>query len=328
VSIVIPVYNSERTIGPLVDDLVALLRPRFESFQIVLVNDGSRDHSDAVIQDALRRHPDVITYVCLTRNFGEHNAVMCGLRHIACECAVIMDDDYQNPPTEVLKLIARLEEGYDVVYSTYAHKKHSVARNLGSRMTNWVASRILDKPRGLYLSSFKALTAQMAALITAYDGPFPYLDSLLLKHTSNVASQPTDHAPRQVGASNYNLRRLVRLWLNMLTITSLGPLRAASLAGFALALLGLLLGCFFIVSHQLGGILSSQPMPPGWASLIVAITFFAAVQLFVLGCIAEYVGRLYILQNKVPQYSIRQVQGAHAPHGKRQNDDTDRLAAA
>src|SRR5688500_4093386 len=110
VSIVIPVYNSERTIGPLVDDLVALLQPRYPEFQIVLVNDGSRDRSDAVIQEALRRHPEAITYVCLTRNFGEHNAVMCGLRHVVGDCAVIMDDDYQNPPAEVLKLIARLED--------------------------------------------------------------------------------------------------------------------------------------------------------------------------------------------------------------------------
>lgn len=312
VSILIPVYNSEKTIGSLIDVLAETLGPEYANLQVILVNDGSRDRSHAVIVEAMRRHPGLITYVNLTRNFGEHNAVMCGLRFVAGDCVVIMDDDFQNPPGEVKQLIARLEQGFDVVYSSYEQKQHSRWRNLGSRFNDWVATRVLGKPKDLYLSSFKAMRAMIVDLVTQYDGPFPYLDSLIMKYTSSIGTQQTAHARRVEGSSNYNLYRLARLWANMLTTTSIWPLRLVSFSGLLMALGGFALGTLFIASHYVGGIFQKQTIPPGWASLIVCVTFFAGVQLLVLGVIGEYLGRLYILQNNVPQFAIREVRGARA----------------
>lgn len=325
VSIVIPVYNSERTIGALVDELAALFTQKFQTLQIVLVNDGSRDASHRIINETCRRHPGLITYVRLMRNFGEHNAVMCGLRHAACDSVVIMDDDFQNPPSEALKLISKLEEGHDVVYSRYLTKRHGLFRNLGSWFNNRLACWVLGKPRNLYLSSFKAMTLTLARLVTMYDGPFPYLDGLILKYTCAIGVQDTEHAVRREGSSNYNLPRLVRVLLNMATIGSLLPLRLASVAGITMALFGFSLGAFFIISHQVGGVLLKQSIPPGWASLITCITVFAGMQLLLMGILGEYLGRLYILQNKIPQYAIRSVNHA-ALNPSAQRTDATRAA--
>jgi undecaprenyl-phosphate 4-deoxy-4-formamido-L-arabinose transferase len=306
-SILIPVYNSEQTIGRLVDVLVQTLGPHFEAFEIVLVDDGSRDGSRDAALEAVARHPEIVKYLRLSRNFGEHNAVMCGLNHVTGDCVVIMDDDFQNPPSEAKALIDKLEEGYDVVYSYYEQKKHSLLRNLGSRFNDWVASKVLNKPVDLYLSSFKAMNAFLVKQVTQYAGPYPYLDGLVLQFTSSIGKQVVCHAKREEGQSNYNLRRLVRLWLNMLTTCSVVPLRIASAIGLGMSLVGVCLAVFFVVSYLSGGILSSRPFPPGWASLIVCVTVFAGIQLCVLGMIGEYLGRLYLMQNKLPQYAVREL---------------------
>jgi len=314
-SILIPVYNGQRTIGRLVDALVQTLGPHFERLEIVLVDDGSRDRSrDAALQ-AVARHPEIVRYIGLSRNFGEHNAVMCGLNHITGDCVVIMDDDFQNPPSEAKALIDKLEDGHDVVYSRYEKKKHSAFRNFGSRFNDWVAGRVLNKPVDLYLSSFKAMNAFLVKQVTQYAGPYPYLDGLVLQFTSKIGTQVVHHVEREEGQSNYNLVRLLRLWANMLTTCSVIPLRVASVIGLGMSLVGACLAVFFVVSYLTGGILSSRPFPPGWASLIVCVTVFAGMQLCVLGMIGEYLGRLYLMQNRLPQYAVRElISGEDVPH--------------
>lgn len=285
--------------APLVSELKATLAARCE-LEIVLVNDGSPgDDSDEVCARLAAGDPGV-RFVDLSRNFGEHNAVMAGLRHASGDVAAIIDDDFQNPPSEVLRLLDKLEQGYDVVYARYGQKRHGRLRNLGSRFNNLVATVMIPKPLGLYLSSFKVISRFVIDEITRYDGPYPYIDGLILQVTRRYATVDVRHAPRQEGRSGYTVRKLVSLWLNMFTNFSILPLRIATLLGFLFAALGLVLGTIFLVQR-----LRDPTIPAGWASIIVSLFIVSGVQLFAIGMVGEYVGRLFLNVSRKPQYVIR-----------------------
>jgi undecaprenyl-phosphate 4-deoxy-4-formamido-L-arabinose transferase len=298
-SIVVPVYRGEATIAELVHALAAL-RPD-GGMEVVLVNDGSPDNSAAVCQDLVRQSPLPITYIEHTRNFGEHNAVMTGLRQAAGRYVITMDDDLQNPPEEVIKLYdhARLG-GWDVVYTRYAQKQHEGWRNLGSRFANRVADWLLDKPKGLYLSSFRCMSALTVQSITRYDGPYPYIDGLIMQVTQRIDSIEVLHLPRREGRSNYTIKRLVRLWLNLATSFSLAPLRLATIAGSAMAVLGMVGAVATIVEA-----LTSKETPSGWASTMTVILLLSGVQSMILGILGEYVGRTFLSANGKPQATVR-----------------------
>jgi len=232
---------------------------------------------------------------------------MCGLNYMTGDCLAIIDDDFQNPPEEILKLLEKLKEGYDVVYSYYAKKHHSFIRNLGSTFNDWVASKMLQKPKGLYLSSFKVMTAALVREIIMYQGPFPYIDGIILQSTTRIGTQLSKHAARKKGRSNYTLRKLILLWLNVFTGYSIMPLRVVSVAGLFMSGFSVVLGIYFIISYKVGGILFDQPVPVGWASLIIAVIFYAGFQLAVLGLIGEYLGRLFLTVNRRRQYIVRDV---------------------
>ena len=201
----------------------------------------------------------------------------------------------------MLELIDELKQGYDVVFSYYALKQHAWYRNLGSRFNNLVASILLDKPRELYLSSFKALNRFVVQEIIQYDGPYPYIDGLVLRVTRNYSRVLVEHDARQEGKSGYTLRKLVSLWLNMFTSFSVLPLRLASCAGFVCSLLGLGFALYLVIAKIL-----SPDEPAGWASVIVSIFIIGGVQLFALGMIGEYLGRLFLKQNGRPQFVVRE----------------------
>ncbi|MEX2113059.1 MAG: glycosyltransferase family 2 protein [Pirellulales bacterium] len=307
VSIVIPVYRGERTIEPLVRELHDTLAVRYR-LEIVLVNDGSPDRSAAVCR-ALAEELACVRFLNLSRNFGEHNAVMAGLNHATGDYVVIMDDDFQNPPSEVPKLVETIRQGYDVVYSYYAVKRHHPLRNLASRFNDRVAALLLEKPRNLYLSSFKAINRFVVDELVKYDGPYPYIDGLVLRVTRNYGRVLVDHEERRDGRSGYTLRKLLALYLNMFTNFSILPLRLASYAGLLTSVIGLVLAAVFIVDR-----LSHPEMPAGWASVIVSLFIVGGVQLFALGMIGEYLGRLFLKQNGRPQYVVRErVDGPSQP---------------
>jgi undecaprenyl-phosphate 4-deoxy-4-formamido-L-arabinose transferase len=299
-SIVIPVYNGSESIGELVAALEALEVPG--GIEIVLVVDGSPDNSLDVCRELASQARVPITLIEHARNFGEHNAVMTGLRHARGAHVINMDDDLQNPPEEVSRLLRHAQQtGADVVYTYYEESKHAAWRNLGSRFTNWIAGFVLDKPDGLYLSSFRCMSAFVVREITRYEGPFPYIDGLILQVTQKIDRLLVRHLPRAVGRSNYTMRRLLRLWTSMFVNFSVMPLRISTLTGFALSVLGGLGGLAAIIEA-----LFFSP-PAGWASLFVAVLLLSGVQLMILGIVGEYLGRLYLTANRKPQSVVRNV---------------------
>ncbi len=298
-SIVIPVYRGEKTIARLVHSLVDCLTDSCQ-LEIVLVNDGSPDKSADVCRGLAVRFA-FVKFLNLSRNFSEHNAVMAGLNHATGDYVVIMDDDFQNPPGEVTKLVDEIQKGYDVVFSCYAEKQHHFLRNLGSRVNDWFAVVLLDKPRDLYLSSFKILSRFVVDELIKYDGPYPYIDGLVLRFTRNYSRVLVAHDPRREGRSGYTLRKLISLYLNMFTNFSILPLRLASCAGLASSVLGLALAAYFVAER-----IQNPQLPAGWASMIVSLFIIAGIQLFSLGMIGEYLGRLFLKDNGRPQFVIRE----------------------
>lgn len=299
-SILIPVYNSAGTLPALVAQIAALPIPG--GHELVLINDGSRDESGDVCWALAAESILPITVVDLSRNFGEHNAVMAGLPHARGRHIIIMDDDFQHPLAGVVRLWAHAcESGADVVYTYFPRKHHARWRNLGSRLTNLIADRVLDKPRGLYLSSFKCVTDFTAREIATYHGPFPYIDGLIFQFTQRVETIEIEHASRQNGASGYTIRKLLHLWLSMFINFSILPLRTATVLGLVLAFVGLLAAVGALIEAWLFA------TPIGWGSLMASLLVFSGIQLIMLGLMGEYLGRIYLTVNARPQYVVRRL---------------------
>jgi glycosyltransferase involved in cell wall biosynthesis len=300
VSIVIPVYNGEQSIGRLVEKLIEAMAGLY-NLEIVLVNDNSPDNSEAVCEDLFKKYPDIVRFFSLAKNVGEHNAVMAGLNQTTGDYMVIMDDDFQNPISEVVKLLNHATQNdCDVTYTYYKRKKHSFFRNLGSHINDKVANVMLKKPKDLYLSSFKVLNRFIVDEIIKYELPYPYIDGLILRTTDKIAKIEVEHHRRETGRSGYTLIKLFRLWLNMFTSFSILPLRVSVIIGMLIALLGAIFGVSIIIEK-----LSNPDLPVGYASTIVVVLIFAGIQLASLGVIGEYVGRIFLSLNKKPQYTIR-----------------------
>jgi len=302
VSIVIPVYNGSLTIKKL---LTACLNTFKEIYvlEIVLVNDCSDDNSYEVCLSLQEQYPSTITFLSLAKNFGEHNAVMAGLNHTTGDYVVTLDDDGQNPPQEALRLINHaIQEKLDVVYSYYPQKRHHLARNICSWINGRIANMMLKKPANLYLSSFRSISKFIVNEIIKYDLPYPYVDGLILRTTSNIGSIETMHSPRTSGKSGYTIRKLLRLWLNMFTNFSILPLRVASITGFLFAIVGILVGCFTLYERTL-----NPNLPIGWATIAVLCSILGGVQLMALGMVGEYLGRLFMGINGQPQFVINKI---------------------
>ena len=321
-SIVIPVYNGAATIGTLVDALAALQIDG--GHEIVLVNDGSRDASAEVCRKLAERRDVPVSFVDLSRNFGEHNAVMAGFNHVRGDYVINMDDDLQNPPSEVIKLYRYTRDnGFDAVYTRYAEKKHESWRNIGSRFANWVADKLLDKPKGLYLSSFRCLSAQVVEHVIRYQGPYPYVDGLVMQVTQNIGSVEVEHFARVEGRSNYTISKLIALWLNLFVNFSVVPLRLSIILGFAMSALGVI-GAGWVIVEAFGG-----ETPQGWASLMVAVLLLSGIQLILLGVVGEYLGRVFLTANRKPQFLVRQLmRPEQREHEIRQQDVRPPVAGA
>ena len=300
-SIVIPVYRSENSIGPLVNQIFEVLSDK--KLEIILVDDASDDNSAKVCRQLANNFPGKVKFVQLARNFGEHNATMAGLSHTKGQYVLVMDDDFQNPPEAALSLFQKIQSGdFDVVYSKYDHKKHKLWRNFGSWTHNLVATFLLGKPYELYLSSFKVMSRFAVNQILNYQGPFPYIDGLLLQSVSKIGSTVVPHHDRNIGKSSYTLFRLLSLWLNAFTNFSIVPLRAAFLIG----LFGFLVGTGIIVL-LIYERFSHYGLPTGYLMLMTTSLFLSSSILVVVGLVGEYLGRILLNINGKPQYVVREV---------------------
>lgn len=318
-SIVIPVYNAEKTIGDLCRKLMLLLATDYR-LEIVLINDFSRDGTDAVCKRLKAEFPETVTYARLSRNFGEHNAVMAGLNQARGDYVVIMDDDFQNPPEEVNSLMAEILKGYDVVYSQYPEKNDSLFRNLGSYLNGSMARVILNKPANLYLSSFKAMNRFMVDQLVTYKNPNPYLDAIILKTTGNIGTVEVRHDQRRQGRSGYTLRKLAALWGDMIVSYSLIPLRILAVIGFILTLLGI----YSVADMMIRNLLPQFSDPSDLEELTSVTLFFRGFQLLATGILGEYVGRIYLKLNQEPQFIVRELVDAQPSRMSERRDDDGR----
>jgi glycosyltransferase involved in cell wall biosynthesis len=303
-SIVVPVYNGADTIAELVE---ALARQSFGmAFEIILINDASKDSSQAVCERLVRTASVPITLITHSRNFGEHNTVMTGLRSAKGDYIVTMDDDLQNPPGEILKLLDKLRsEELDIVYGRFLTKQHATWRNLGSKSANMIAEWLTEKPRGLYMSTFRCMDRFLVAKILDYSGPYPFIDGLVFQITDRIGSVEVVHLPNKTGRTNYNLKKLIKLWLTILINFSTRPLQLSISLGLVMAVLGGLGAIYVIIDYFLEKSVSS-----GWPSLVVLMLVFTGTQLIILGLMGEYIGRMFIHVGGRPQAIVRSVKSS------------------
>jgi glycosyltransferase involved in cell wall biosynthesis len=297
VSVVVPVYNSESTLGPLAARLQAV-KARAGIIELILVNDGSRDRSWAVIQELAAAH-DWIYGMDLMRNYGQHNALLAGIRAALGDIVVTMDDDLQNPPEELPRLLETLDQGYDVVYGAPDAEQHGAFRNLASRITKIVLQGAMGAETARNVSAFRAFRTRLRDAFREYRGPYVSIDVLLTWGTTRFTAIRVKHFPRAAGASNYTVRKLVTHAFNMMTGFSTAPLQLASLVGFVFTLFGLGILAVVLIRYLMNG-----ASVPGFPFLASIIAIFAGAQLFALGIIGEYLARLHFRMMDRPTYTV------------------------
>ena len=297
-SVIIPVFNSQETIQQLLYSLFDVLKKY--DVEVVLVNDASRDKSEMVCEQ-LAASDERVIFLSLRKNSGEHNAVMCGLNYCSGDYVAIIDDDLQNPPREIIALLNKAITGkYDVVYAQYQVKQHSFIRNFYSLMNNALAVHLLSKPPGLYLSSFKVLKKDIVQEIISYKGPFPYIDALVLRCTDNIGTEQVLHEIRSNGKSNYTLRKLLSLYLNIFINFSNKPLRFITIAGGVISFGSLSIAMYILIER-----IAVHNEPPGWSFLAILLLFLIGMVFVVLGVLGEYIGKILMSLNNTPQYVIK-----------------------
>lgn len=304
-SFVIPCYRSENTITKVVDEIKSEMvskRPN-DNYEIVLVNDHSPDEVWEVIKRLATEMPNVIG-VNLARNFGQHSALMAGYAQCSGDYVVSLDDDGQAPLDSLGDMIAKIENGYDVVYAYYREIRQNLFRRFGTWMADCMSKMMLDPPKGFKGSSFFILRKFVVKEIIRYKNSFPYLGGLIFRTTKNIAWIETQHRSRLEGTSGYSFWRLLGLWLNGFTAFSVKPLRVSTFLGFFFAFLGFVFSIFVIVRRLLG-----VTTLEGWSTIIALILIIGGSILMILGLIGEYVGRIYICINDSPQYVIKEIKG-------------------
>ena len=310
VSVIIPCYRSERTIGKVVRLTKGELERAGHACEFVLVNDCSPDGTFAEIA-RLAAEGLPVTGIDLARNFGQHAALMAGMRHASGDVVLLMDDDMQTHPSQVAALLCGLDDPrLDVVFARYPERREKLWRRLGSAFTRWSLRVMAGVPAGIVPSSFVAMRSGVARAVVEYTGPFPFVTGLIFQSTSRVGDIPIEHFDREEGESGYTLRSLVRLWSTILNF-SLVPLRIASLVGAAMGIVGLCAALFLVVRK-----LVVPDIAIGWSSMMVTTLVCSGLIILFMGVVGEYVGRIFMTANRAPQYVVREQVGGR-PEGDR-----------
>ncbi len=302
VSFIIPCYRSEHTVEGVVNEIATTMEALQEkySFEVILINDCSPDNTMGTIR-RLCEERSYVKGIGFARNFGQHAALMAGLRQSKGDFVVCLDDDGQTPADEVSKLLEKLEEGFDAVYAKYEHKQHSGFRNLGSKVNELMTRVMLEKPKELYVSSYFAVKRFIVEDMIRYENSYPYVIGLVLRATKNITNVAVNHREREEGTSGYTLKKLLGLWFNGFTAFSVKPLRIATCLGAISAFLGFAYGIYTILKKFI-----NPDVPLGFSSMMAALVFFGGMIMIMLGLIGEYIGRIYISMNNSPQYVIRE----------------------
>ena len=297
-TILIPAYNSQETIKELVYEIDNIFYQ--QNIEFIVVNDCSYDSTHEKCLELYKEFQSKFTYLKLKKNYGEHNAVMAGLNYSKGEKVFIIDDDFQNDPSELKKLYEfSFEKNFDVVYSKYKKKKHNFFRNFLSKINDKFVNFILNKQKKIYLSSFKSINKNIVDEIIKYTGPSPYIDGIIFNITSNIGQIEVDHMSRKKGKSGYNIFKLLQLFSNVAFNFSTKPLRIISFLGFFLSFLSFLLGTYILMEK-----LFNPNLPLGYASIVLIFLFFSGIQLTLIGLLGEYLGKVLSVVNKQPQYSL------------------------
>lgn len=300
VSFVIPCYRSALTLGKVVKEIQETMKSLTQyCYEIILVNDCSPDETFEVITKLCREN-DNICGVDLAKNFGQHGALMAGFHQVTGDILVCLDDDGQTPADEVGKLLAEIENGQDVVYARYDHKKHSLFRNFGSWMNEKMAQFLLGKPKELYVSSYFAARRFIVDEMLRYENAYPYVIGLVLRTTKRISNVSVAHREREIGTSGYTFGKLLGLWFNGFTAFSTKPLRIATFGGGVFAAMGFIYGIYTIIKKFV-----NPAVPIGFSSLMASIMFIGGMMMLMLGLIGEYIGRMYICMNNAPQFVVR-----------------------
>lgn len=318
ISCVIPCYRSSQTIGTVVELLEETMDARAEEYdyEIVLVNDASPDGGETLrVLRGLARHDARIVVVDLARNFGQHPAIMAGFAQVHGDIVVVLDDDMQCPPEEMFKLVDRLvADGLDIVYAYYPQREFAAWRNWGSAFNTWCTRKFARVPSDLQINNYYAVKRYVVDEALKYTNPYPYIDGLLMQSIKSYANVEITHHAREEGKSGYTLGSLARQWLDGVTLFSVVPLRMAALLGFIFFLTSIVVGIAIIIQK-----LCDPSISEGWTSLMTVMLFIGGLNMVFVGLVGEYVGRIYISINNMPQYVVREVLDA------RTNDETDEV---
>jgi len=301
ISVIIPVYNSEGSLELLSNRLFKVLDENPEDYEIIFVNDGSRDNSWNVICKLADDKPNIIG-INLMRNYGQHNALLAGIRASRYEIIVTLDDDLQHPPEEIPKLLKKLDEGHDVVYGSAQEEKHSISRNIASQMTKLAFQSVMKVQVAREISAFRVFRASLKKAFENYNAPHPSIDVLLSWATVHFSFVEVRHEQRKIGKSNYTFGKLLVHTINMMTGFSTMPLRLASLLGFFFTFFGICTFLFVFLRYMFYG----TPVQ-GFTFLASAITIFSGVQLFTFGIFGEYLARMYLRIMGRPTYTIQEI---------------------
>lgn len=301
VSFVIPCYRSQETLAKVVDEIKETMSTLLDyAYDIILVNDCSPDNTWGTIERLVNAN-DNVTGINFSQNFGQHSALMAGLREADGDYVICLDDDGQTPADEVGKLLEALDNGYDAVYAKYANKQHSWFRNFGTFMNEKMAEKMLGKPKDIYVSSYFGVKRFVVNDMIRYENAYPYVIGLVLRATKNITNVDVNHRAREVGSSGYTFSKLLNLWINGFTAFSIKPLRIATGMGAIFAILGILYGIYTVIKKFV-----VPDVPLGYSATMSAIVFIGGMMMLMMGMIGEYIGRIYLSMNNSPQYVIKE----------------------
>ena len=300
ISIVIPVYNSHECVAELSRQIADALGSAGISYEQIMVNDCSRDSSWEEIKKEAEKNPNLLG-INLRKNGGQDSAILTGLNYAGGKWIVIMDDDLQHSPYDIPKLYEEAKKGFDVVYANFEAKKQKLWKNLGSWFNGKISEIALDKPKGIYLSPFKIVSGEVVKEMVKFENLFPYIDGLIFQVTRNITQIDIEHHKRELGKSNYNLVKSIKVFLRMLFGFSTMPLNLASYTGFFSAAVGLVLAIVYAVQYFTG-----KADVTGWTTIVVLSLLLGGLILVSLGIIGKYLGLMYLTVNKQPKFVIRE----------------------